>query len=493
MKNKKAFLIFPHQLFKDTALPETAGEIYLIEEHLFFTQYKFHKNKLVFHRASMKYYANYLAEKNLIVNYIEATEDLHDIRLLIPHLANHDIKEIAYYDVCDNWLQKRISSSCAAHHIKSTKHPSPSFINDEKETTTYFRNRKKFSQTDFYIYQRKKLQILLTPDQKPVGGKWTYDAANRLKYPKNKIPPAVYYPSGNLFFEEAKSYVSDHFANNHGKISSACLYPITHEQSEQWLSQFLEQRFYAFGEYEDAIVKKENILHHSVLTPMLNTGLLLPMQIVEAALVYATENNISINSLEGFIRQIIGWREFIRGVYVVKGSFQRNANFWNFHRKIPDSFYDGSTGIQPIDDTIKKINATGYCHHIERLMILGNFMLLNEFHPNEIYTWFMEMFIDAYDWVMVPNIYGMSQFADGGIMSTKPYISSSSYILKMSDYTKEAWCELWDGLFWRFMHQQRDFFLSNPRLGMLIKTLDKMNEDKKNQLFKKAEAYLNQS
>ena len=165
-----------------------------------------------------------------------------------------------------------------------------------------------------------------------------------------------------------------------------------------------------------------------------------------------------MNSCEGLIRQIIGWREFIRGVYVCKGVEERTKNFWNFTRPIPNSFYDGTTGIQPLDDTINKINLTGYANHIERLMIIGNFMLLCEFHPDHVYRWFMELFIDSYDWVMVPNVYGMSQFADGGLMSTKPYISSSNYILKMSNYKKGDWCETWDALFWNFMNNQRDFF-----------------------------------
>jgi deoxyribodipyrimidine photolyase-related protein len=186
----------------------------------------------------------------------------------------------------------------------------------------------------------------------------------------------------------------------------------------------------------------------------------------------------------------MGWREFIRGVYVTKGSQERTTNYWGFTRKIPPSFYTGTTGIEPIDLTIKKVLETGYCHHIERLMVLGNFMLLCEFDPDEVYRWFMELFIDAYDWVMVPNVYGMSQFADGGIMSTKPYISGSNYLMKMSDYPKGEWQSTWDALFWRFMDIHRDFFLQNPRLGMLISTFDKWSEEKKQEVRTKANDYL---
>ena len=162
----------------------------------------------------------------------------------------------------------------------------------------------------------------------------------------------------------------------------------------------------------------------------------------------------------------------------------------NFNRKIPNSFYNGDTGIEPIDDTIKKINNSAYANHIERLMIIGNFMLLCEFEPNEVYKWFMEMFIDSYDWVMVPNVYGMSQFSDSGMMSTKPYISSSNYILKMSNYKKGDWCKIWDSLFWNFMDKQRDFFIKNPRMRMLVSSFDRMEESKRTSLLKTADEYL---
>ena len=242
--------------------------------------------------------------------------------------------------------------------------------------------------------------------------------------------------------------------------------------------------------YEDAIVKGENILNHSVLTPMMNTGLLTPQFVLDEALKFGKENGVPLNSLEGFIRQIMGWREFIRGVYEAVGSKERTTNFWGFERKIPASFYDGTTGIPPVDDTIKMLLKTGYNHHIERLMVLGNFMVLCEFHPDEVYRWFMEMYIDSYDWVMVTNVYGMSQFADGGLMATKPYISGSNYLMKMSDYKKGDWQKTWDGLFWRFMHVHRDFFLKNPRLGMLVRTFDKMSDEKRNTHIENGERFL---
>ena len=183
-----------------------------------------------------------------------------------------------------------------------------------------------------------------------------------------------------------------------------------------------------------------------------------------------------MNSLEGFIRQVIGWREYMRLVYRKLGTQQRTRNYWEHGRELPGSFYDGTTGIEPVDRTIRRVLKYGYCHHIERLMILGNFMLLCEFHPDAIYRWFMEMFVDAYDWVMVPNVYGMSQHADGGLITTKPYISGSSYVLKMSDYKKGDWTGVWDGLYWRFVSKHRDFFSRNPRMKVMVSQVDRMGD-----------------
>ena len=473
------FLLFPHQLFKEIALLKQAETVYLIEEYLFFNQYKFHKQKLLLHRASMKYYEKYLLDNEVKVRYVEAQSKESDVRVLLNNIGKVNTYQIAYYDVCDNWLNKRITYTCESKKLKTTEYPTPLFLNTKEDLASYFDKKTKYFQTDFYIQQRKKFNILLDEKGKPVGGKWSFDAENRLKYPKNKKPPKVVFPIKNEFQQEAHAYVQRHYAANYGTVSDHYRYPCTHSDSVSWLNQFLENRFSEFGEYEDAMVEEEDVLHHSVFTPLLNIGLLLPMQIIEAALAHAEKNNIPLNSLEGFIRQIIGWREFIRGVYLWKGTLQRKTNFWNFSKSLPNSFYEASTGIAPIDSTISKLLKTGYNHHIERLMILGNFMVLSEFNPEKVYQWFMEMYIDAYDWVMVPNVYGMSQFADGGLMATKPYISGSSYILKMSNFEKGDWCAVWDAFFWHFMNKHRNFFLSNPRLGMLVKTYDKMIEDKK--------------
>jgi len=256
------------------------------------------------------------------------------------------------------------------------------------------------------------------------------------------------------------------------------------------LNDFLKSRFRLFGDYEDAIAKDELIIYHSVLSPLLNSGLLIPEYVVEKSIKFAAQNKIPINVLEGIIRQIIGWREFIRVIYEKQGVNQRNSNYFTLKKKMPKVFHDATTGIEPVDSTIKKLHKHAYLHHIERLMVPGNFMLLCEVNPNDVYKWFMEMFIDAYDWVMVPNVYGMSQFADGGLMSTKPYISSSNYILKMSDYKKGIWYDIWDGLYGRFLSKNKKLFAQNPRMTMMIRLLEKMDQKKLSGHIKTAEEYL---
>ncbi len=499
---KELTLIFPHQLFQNHpalySISVNKRPVLLVEEWLFFKQYHFHQQKLVLHRASMQYYKNWLTTKGFEVEYIHAFQDTSDIRLLIPALAKKGIQKIHLAQLVDNWLEKRLTNAAIESGITLDICPSPNFITNANSANLFFNGRKTYFQTDFYTYQRKQQKIMVDDRLQPLGGKWTYDADNRARFPKGEKAPQFNLPADNQYVYEAREYVKQYFSQNPGttnapfedKCEKNHFYPISFEAADDWLEQFMQNRFAQFGIYEDAMVASEPLLNHSLLSPLMNIGLLNPQNIIDKALTHAAANNIPLNSLEGFVRQIIGWREFIKIVYEREGSFQRTRNYWNFSRKIPASFWNATTGIVPVDNAIEKVLKSGYNHHIERLMILGNFMLLCEFDPNEVYRWFMEMYIDSYDWVMVPNIYGMTQFADGGLMTTKPYISGSNYILKMSDYTKGPWQEIWDGLFWRFMHIHRSFFLKNPRLGMLVHTFDKMSEEKKNTHLSIANQYL---
>ena len=480
-------IVFPNQLFEKVDYFD-GNEVVLVEEFLFFKQFNFHKKKLVFHRNSMKNYEDYLIKSGFNVEYIETSSKFSDIREFISNLDN--TKTIRILDPNDDWLSRRIINECSKNSIELEIIDNPSFITSKNSFDSFFRSdKKKFFQTSFYKKQRQELNILIE-NGKPSGGKWTYDDLNREKYPKDKKTPLIDYPKEDNFLSESITYVNNLFSQNPGSLTNFN-YPANFENSKRWFEDFLYQRFDEFGPYEDAVLKDKSVINHSLLSPLINSGILDINYVINRSLEYYTNNDVRLNSCEGFIRQLIGWREFIRGVYKAVGRIERTKNFWGFNRKIPKSFYDGTTGIDPVDDTIKKINNSAYANHIERLMIIGNFMLLCEFDPDEVYKWFMEMFIDSYDWVMVPNVYGMSQFADGGMMSTKPYISSSNYILKMSDYKKGNWCKIWDSLFWNFMDKQRDFFNKNPRMRMLVNTYDRMNSEKKIDMINTASSYLN--
>jgi deoxyribodipyrimidine photolyase-related protein len=487
----RASIIFPNQLFRQHPALVPGGIVYLVEEWLYFHQYNFHQQKLLLHRATMRMYADYLSGQGCQVRYIPATSAECDVQKLLPIIASAGVRELHYADVVDDWLQQRLTAGAQQHQIQLQKYRSPNFLEDPAEIAKLFDSRKYLKQTDFYINRRKHREILIDKFDKPVGGKWTYDVDNRQKFPKTRSAPEFDLPELNEYVREAQTYVRQNFGGNYGSVEQPFeqgFYPTTYSEADDWLRDFLSVRFAEFGVYEDALVLAEPILHHSVLSPLLNSGLLCPQQVIDAALEMV--GKVPLNSLEGFIRQLIGWREFMRITYERRGRFQRTHNYWGFTRKVPESFWKGTTGILPLDATIHKALKRGYCHHIERLMVVGNFMLLCEFDPDDVFRWFMEMFIDAYDWVMVPNVYAMSQFADGGGMCTKPYISGSNYLMKMSDYPKGDWQVTWDGLFWRFMHVHRDFFLTNPRLGMLVKTFDKMVPEKQQQHLTAAEKFL---
>jgi deoxyribodipyrimidine photolyase-related protein len=308
----QAVLIFPHQLFKKPEILDKNKMHFLVEEHLFFTQYSFHKEKLVLHRASMKAYEQYLLQEGYQVQYIDSIDALQDCTLLIAHLAKEKYTAIDMIDPVDYLLTRRIKKACASNNIALQISETPSFLNTLAGTENYFASKKKYFQTDFYTAQRKQRNLLLTPDGKPEGGKWTFDAENRAKFPKKEIVPELPVSGVSNFIIEAEQYVQKNFSNNYGEIGKQHLFAIDFIGSEKWLETFLSERFEKFGIYEDAIVQKESVLYHSVLSPMLNIGLLTPQEIIDAAIRVGAAKNIPLNSLEGFIRQIVGWREFIR-------------------------------------------------------------------------------------------------------------------------------------------------------------------------------------
>ncbi len=444
-------LVFPHQLFEHHPGVRAERTIALCADGLILGgdplwPLSIHPRKQRFHLQSMKAYQKRLEDDGYNVIKVVPKQGEKTTNLL-ERLIGTGYQQFYLADPIDDLLLKRIRKTIKHHKCNLTILPTPMLLTPIEVFEKHFQGRRKPMMASFYQMQRKRLGVLVNHEGAPVGGRWSFDADNRKRLPKGISVPDE--PPVEL--------------------------PTDHRAAQQWLDRFLEERLSGFGTYEDAISTDHRVMWHSVLSPMLNVGLLNPKQVLKRTLEAADGSSIPLNSLEGFLRQIIGWREFIAAMYLHHGIKMRNGNFWlHEDRPIPEAFYKGKTGIPPVDDAIKRANDTGYCHHIERLMILGNMMLLCGFHPTRVYTWFMELFVDAYDWVMVPNIYGMSQFADGGLFSSKPYLSGSNYVRKMSNYKSGEWCDIWDGLFWSFIHRHQDFFRSQPRLALMARHLDRM-------------------
>lgn len=474
-------LVYPHQLFARHPALAPGREVWLVEEPLLFGSdarwpLAPHKQKLVLHRASMKAWQAEAEQSGHRVRYLEFDK---------PRALPKSVRELHLADPEDDVLRRRLDRLAAKSGVRLVTHPSPNFLSPPDFIARHIARRKKPFMAKFYEAQRKRMGILMANDGSPAGGRWSFDEENRLKLPKNHVPPPEPVARTNDFVREAIRYVEERFPNHPGS-TRGFRWPVTRGDALAWLDRFLDERFEYFGPYEDAISTRHATLYHSAITPALNIGLLNPLEVLERVLA----RDAPLPSKEGFIRQVIGWREFMRGIYQHRGVVVRNGNFWNFDRPLPRAFYDGTTGVPPVDRVIRRLLDDGWCHHIERLMVLGNFMLLCRIRPDDVYRWFMEMFVDSYDWVMVPNVYGMSQFADGGTFTTKPYLSGSSYILKMSDEPKGPWCGIWDGLFWTFIADYQDFFRSNPRLSMMAATWRKMPPEKQTAHREAADGFL---
>ncbi|MBL8268887.1 cryptochrome/photolyase family protein [Steroidobacter sp.] len=475
-------LLFPHQLFASNKSLARGKHVLLVEDPLYFSQYSFHKQKLILHRASMRMHAAFLEKAGVAVHYLDL-DQAPTMAAVIERARQWHPERVHLIDPVDDWLERRVLRELKKAGLKLIRHDTPMFLNSALDIEEYFEGRRMFM-ASFYAEQRKRLDILMK-DGRPVGGKWSFDTENRKKLPRGFEPEPLWQPRENEFVREATEYVQAKFPNNPGSVTSF-KYPVTYRDARHWLQEFVETRLPQFGAYQDAISTQDSALFHSVLTPMLNIGLLTPREVLDAAL---SANNIPMNSLEGFVRQIIGWREYVRAAYILQGRRQRTRNYWKHDRPLPAAFWEASTGIDPIDTVIGRVLEHAYAHHIERLMVLGNFMQLCGFRPDDVYRWFMELFIDAYDWVMVPNVYGMALYADGGLISTKPYVAGSNYLRKMSDFKAGPWCDTWDGLFWAFIDRHRRFFEANPRIGPLVSHLDRMAPEKYQQHLARAREF----
>ncbi len=488
MNNTKLFVILGNQLFNPKLYFKNIDEydFFMCEDYELCSYVKHHKLKILHTLCSMRLYKDELENMKLNVLYygIEDKSFYDDyLSKLKKVIKKNKYKKVFFFEIEDKFFEEKIFSLKNEIEVEVVK--SPMFLFEREEFTATLKKNKKPIMANFYKLSRRKLNILMDGD-KPVGGKWSFDEDNRKKLPKGiEIPKTTLYI--NKYVKQISPIINKIFNDNVGSLDNFWL-PSDRISSHKFLDEFLEKKFNLFGDYEDALSKQNDFLFHSVLSPILNLGLLTPKEVIDKVIKY--QNKVNINSFEGFVRQIIGWREFIRGMYQVYNNNFTGTNYFNNNRRMKSSWYNGTTGINPLDQAIVKAIKIGWNHHIERLMVVANIMNLARIDPKEIYNWFMEYYVDSYDWVMVPNVYGMGLFSDGGIFSTKPYICASSYILKMSDYDKGLWTDVVDGLYWKFIDDHREKLKVNPRIGIMTKMIDTMDSNRKKRIYSAADSFI---
>ena len=488
------FFILGNQLFPLKYLDRLKKDhlFYMAEDYELCTYEKHHKQKILLFLSSMRSYADKLKNSNCKIEYYKI-EDKNFKNTYFDKLKNiinkKKIKEVSSFEVEDKFFEKKLKIFFTKSKINWNVIRSPMFLNSRDEFKSYLSKSKKPFMATFYKEVRKKSGILIGADGTPIGGKWSFDDENRNKLPKNISVPKFPEISESKHTKSLKPIIEKIFSKNPGSTNNFW-FATEYEDVIKLLNFFIKKKSNLFGDYEDAVDQKDNILFHSALSPYLNLGLITPEFVIQKILDFHKKNNIKLNSLEGYLRQVLGWREFMRGIYQNYSEQMEAKNFFKQNKKMKTSWYEGNTGLPPLDYAINNALKYGWSHHIERLMILSNIMNLCEIKPIYAYKWFMEMFVDASDWVMVPNVYGMGLFSDGGIFATKPYICGSSYILRMMDFKKGDWCNIMDGLYWRFINRNRKFFLKNPRLSMMVHVFDKMKDDRKKLILYEADKFI---
>jgi deoxyribodipyrimidine photolyase-related protein len=491
----RLFVLLGDQLFPRRLFPSSDETVFFMaEDYELCSHIRHHKHKLILFLGAMRGYASELRSAGREVIYHRLDDTPRERRYedkLDEALDKVGACELVHFEIEDAFMAERIAEWAAARDLDRTVLPNPMFLTSRAEFREFASDKNRLLMADFYR-ERRRTSGWLMSNGRPVGGQYSFDGDNRKSLPRGlPMPPE---PEVNRPREVKRviALVDRCFPDHPGSGEDFWL-PTRRRAALRWLDDFLEDRFALFGDYEDAISQKSATLFHSVLSPIMNLGLITPDEVVERALEYAGQEDIPLNSVEGFLRQIIGWREFVRGVYHERGAEQAKSNFFDHQRRLGEQWYSGTTGIDPLDHVIRKARERGWAHHIERLMIAGNLMTLAEIHPDDAYRWFMEMFVDSADWVMVPNVYGMALFADGGVFATKPYICGSNYLRKMSDFQRGPWCDVVDGLYWRFVHKHRDFFAGNPRLAMMPRALDRLDSSRRDRIFAAAENFIEEN
>jgi len=487
----KVFLSFGNQLFHPEYLSDHRSATFVMtEDEDFCRRYAYHKQKLVLVLGAMRGYATELRRRGFRLSYHDLETGHSWQRAVCGAVAQTGADTLCHFEVENPSMNVAIRRFAQQQGLKLEVVSSPMFLNSLDEFSTFLEENGP-SMQPFYRWQRLRRGILLNASGEPVGGRWNFDQDNRARLPESMQPQEPKLFRQPAAVDDVKSLVAKKFAAHPGDLDAFWI-PTTHALAEDWLDDFLIQRFANFGSYEDALTQRSPFVYHSALAPLLNIGLLTPQQVLDRALEYAGSHNVPLNSVEGFVRQIVGWREFVRGIYHSYHEPMLNRNIWNADRNLTDAWYEGTTGVEPLDHVIRKTLKYGWAHHIERLMVAANLMNLSGVTPMEVYRWFMEMFVDAYDWVMVPNVFGMGLTSEGGIFTSKPYICGSNYVLKMSDYSRGDWCDVMDGLLWRFVAVHEQTLRGNHRLAPMVANLPRVAR-KRPEIFSLADEFIEQT
>jgi deoxyribodipyrimidine photolyase-related protein len=441
----KIFIILPTQLFKNINILKNYDLIYLIEEP-FYLNSNYHKQKLVLHISSMNYYYDYLIDKKIKVKYINYN------KINYSKLLNSN--DLTMYNPIDN----KMIDLFKKYKVKFLD--TPIFLNTNQDLINYKNSKKKstnYTQSDFYKNQRIKFNILIDKNKNPLYGKWSFDIENREKFSKEYREKKILTYKNNYLIN-ANKYVNNNFPNSFG-IMSNFYYPCTHLDAIKHLKKFIKNKIKYFGKYQDAISINVIYGEHSNISALLNIGLLTPKEVINEIIKYFNKSNNKkdiINSVEGLIRQIIGWREYIHFIYMFHSKDIIKNNYIKSNNSLPKSWYSGKTDLELLNTLIIKVQNYGYLHHIERLMIINNLMYLYQIKFKDILTWFMICFIDSYDWVMIPNVLMNINSLDSNIRyMTRVYIGSDNYIKKMSDFTNKKDLELINKLYWNFIKKNK--------------------------------------
>ena len=466
--------------------PYRGHRLVMVEDEGFCRRHRYHQQKLALLLSAMREHAEALRGKGFDVEYhrLDAGKRVFDTlqRALGPDTPLHTFR------INDHGLRRRIARFCDATGSTWHEGDNPGFLTSDADLDNDLGSGKRLLMAKFYQRQRLRLELMVDEHGKPDGGKWSFDADNRKKVPAKQALPELPQVKHGDATRSAIDTVRKRFADNPGDAHELWL-PTTRRGALAWLKRFLAERLTGFGTYEDAITTRSPFVFHSTLSPLLNLGLLTPDEVIAATQAFVTEHDVAINDVEGFVRQIVGWREFIRGVYE-RVPDMGQCNVRNHHRGLTQHWFDATTGIPPLDLAIRTHQRWGWNHHIERLMVLANLMNLCEIEPQAVYRYFMQHHIDAYDWVMTPNVYGMGLTSEGGTFATKPYIAGSNYLLKMSDIKKGDWCDVVDGLYWRFVANNREELSKNPRLAAFASGLDRLKPARRERIFAAAEGFL---